>query len=170
MKREEGRKSGDLLVSNMKNCFAEAFTKKGPSLGTYARQNGKVCAVRSSCCFEGVRCELTSSWPPARVEVGSEQHLMTPLLVNPLNPLNPVQCAKIGFGSKRSSKSRGLGSPGGLNKTKHEWNGPRLVGSGWNSVKMNLEGARKLFRYFPDLRYTILTSILPNMLYKSGNL
>ena len=40
--------------------------------------------------------------------------------VNPLSPVNPVQCAKMGFGSKRSSKSRGLGSPGGLNKTTHE--------------------------------------------------
>ena len=49
---------------------------------------------------------LTSSWPPARVEGGSEQQLMTPFPVDPVDPLKvkvkvPVatRCWHYGTGS-----------------------------------------------------------------------
>ena len=44
--------------------------------------------------------ELPSSWPPARVEVGSELQFTTSFPVDPVDPvdpLDPVPCRKVVF-------------------------------------------------------------------------
>ena len=40
--------------------------------------------------------KLPSSWPPARVGGGSALTLLTPFPVDPLDPVNPQDCSKIG--------------------------------------------------------------------------
>ena len=47
-------------------------------------------------------CELTSSWPPARVEVGSGAHLLTSLCLDSLDRLDSVESSLTSFFAGRA--------------------------------------------------------------------
>ena len=101
-------------------------------------------------------CELTSSWPPARVEVGSEQQFTTSLPVDcldPVDPVDPLDCSKLVFYLSETLLSPYLAAPGG--QIGFSYVSPQSTCSKWRDTRVEYHTrARRHFEQVDCLQKT----------------